>query len=574
VGQNSQHRYDYSYFDDGRLSQLRDLDDWTGQPSQGTFHYMSRVYAYDQSARTTSVQKLPNVNPPAPFTGNYGYDAFNNMNNRSGQYALNQPQSDNSSYSNNRRVGWTYDEDGRVKGSADSATSSTRTWIYNAAGEMVSVAETSAGTTKTDAMAYDGDGYLLYESVTSSSTATTDYLIRSRVLGSALTKLDAAGNQITTYVPANGLVLPLQQNYQGNLTMSWVHRDALGMQEDGKAYDPFGALISNVQPPTSGSPPNIPFYGATYGGASWSSFADANNLSNGCMAASGNPADCDFVSHQGMTDDFWSNLPGVYDDLERGLSGHLTRVFTKFAEADQKNAPGGTTSPPHELEHGSGADAATGGLEVTDDGTLDDDGNPADSGEVDLKNKILTIRTTFLIGPQKRSDSPINTDPDAFKKKPVDGFTDEERDIAIQSRSEAAQIINSNADCQNFFKEKGLLATNEPGDVLKKISLIRGDRNHRGDIAETWPALGSVSMIILYNPFFTKDVGGTTTQFSKPLSTSESRALTMLHELAHAVWRNFHGLAPFQMSSNELDEALFQRCFHGGHEPLPKGVAD
>lgn len=81
-------RYDYSYYADGRLSSLRDLDDVTGDPHVVTFHYMSRVYSYDQAARTTSVSALnPNPNGnliPAPFTGTYGHDAFDNMTSRSG----------------------------------------------------------------------------------------------------------------------------------------------------------------------------------------------------------------------------------------------------------------------------------------------------------------------------------------------------------------------------------------------------------------------------------------------------------------------------------------------------------
>jgi hypothetical protein len=85
-----------------------------------------------------------------------------------------------------------------------------------------------------------------------------------------------------------------QKDYNGNPTMSWVHRDSLGLQEDGKAYDPFGSLIYNVQPPTGGPPPNMPFYGATYAGVSWSSFTNANNFSTGCMM-DGVRADCNRV---------------------------------------------------------------------------------------------------------------------------------------------------------------------------------------------------------------------------------------------------------------------------------------
>jgi len=53
-----------------------------------------------------------------------------------------------------------------------------------------------------------------------------------------------------------------RKDYNGNPTMSWVTATHWAA-EDGKAYDPFGSLIYNVQPPTGGPPPNMPFYGAT-----------------------------------------------------------------------------------------------------------------------------------------------------------------------------------------------------------------------------------------------------------------------------------------------------------------------
>ena len=98
-----------------------------------------------------------------------------------------------------------------------------------------------------------------------------------------MTKLDASGNKDITYVPANGLAFPMQtKDGNGNPTVDEVRRDVTGLQEDGKAVDPFGAVIQNVQPPTGGAPPNMPFYGATYGGVSWNSFTNANNFSTGC----------------------------------------------------------------------------------------------------------------------------------------------------------------------------------------------------------------------------------------------------------------------------------------------------
>jgi hypothetical protein len=107
------------------------------------------------------------------------------------------------------------------------------------------------------------------------------------------------GAKDITYVPANGLVAPMQKydpysNPQSY--MIWVHRDPLGIQENNSngslsAYDPLGNLVANVQPPVVGPPPNMPVYGATYGGLSWNSFINANNFSQGCVV-DGRPALC------------------------------------------------------------------------------------------------------------------------------------------------------------------------------------------------------------------------------------------------------------------------------------------
>jgi len=221
----------------------------------------------------------------APFIGTYGYDEFDNLSSRWGRYALNPNTTDSGTYVNNKRTntGWSYDPDGRVLTSTDTATSTTQSWTYDAAGNQTGISEVSSGTTTVNTLSYDGDGDLLYESVSTPQTTKADYLIRSRVLGTVLTKLDAAGNKDITYVPANGLAAPMQtKDSNGNPIIRWVYRDVTGLQEDGKAYDPFGALIQNVQPPSGGPPPTQPFYGATYGGVSWNSFIDANNLSSGC----------------------------------------------------------------------------------------------------------------------------------------------------------------------------------------------------------------------------------------------------------------------------------------------------
>ena len=331
--------YDYSYFDDGKLRTFKDLNDQIGDPHYVQFHYMSRAYAYDHVGRIAGVSQLPNYSVMPPFTGSYGYDEFNNLTSRGGQYALNSPQSDPQSgttiYANNRRNGWTYNAEGQVTSSSDtsdSGGSSTRTWTYDAAGKLVFVSEVRNGQTTTVAMGYDGDGELIGEIFNGS---TSDYLIRSSVLGTVLTKLTTTGGKDTTYVPAHGLVAPMQkydpysspQSY-----MIWVYRDPLGIQESSNgylsAYDPFGNLVSNVQPPVSGPPPYMPVYGATYGGLSWNSFANANNLAAGCNVG-GFPMDCSRAMIGAMGLEFAMNLPGLHLDNINAEANHVGNFALK-----------------------------------------------------------------------------------------------------------------------------------------------------------------------------------------------------------------------------------------------------
>lgn len=114
--------------------------------------------------------------------------------------------------------------------------------------------EVNSGTTTTNTLSYDGDGRLLYESVTTTTpqSTKTNYLIHSTVLGTMLTKLDALGNKDITYVPTNGLTFSTQtKDFNGNPVVGGALRDATGLQEDGLAVDPFGARVRNVQPPDS-----------------------------------------------------------------------------------------------------------------------------------------------------------------------------------------------------------------------------------------------------------------------------------------------------------------------------------
>jgi YD repeat-containing protein len=550
-------RYDYSYYDDGRLKQLTDLDDQVGDPHTVQFHYMSRSYQYDQAARIAGVGPMsPNPNSvPAPFTGNYGYDEFNNMTSRSGHYALNSDRYDPgpnwdsppATYTNNRRVqsGWAYDADGRVTTSSDTSDaggSSTRTWIYDAAGELITVSETRNGTTTTNSMAYDGDGQLLYESV---SGATSDYLIRSAVLGTVLTKLDATGNKNTTYVPTNGLVAAMQQkDYQGNPTMSWVHRDASGLQETGKAYDPFGNLIPNVQPPVVGPPPYMPFYGATYGGASWNSFTNANNFSGGCnSAANNNPALCNDRMLELMGAEFVSNLPGQHDDMWQGENDHISRL--NGPHDDPNNNGGAIWLPPDDSIPGRFGNWALVAGHVRKESMLPQEPNIPPLRLTD-PTKELRLKHSFSDARNVLTTKGGNAKTKAAIKKCLDFFT---QGISVDEALNILENFGATASYDYRLGESTARTANSGGKMAATVRL--GDPFFADD------NIGIKGTGLTWNPQYNVYVT------MQNLTPRQNRSLTILHEFAHALGLLPHDgrdVDPTGKMSAQNDATIFEKC--------------
>ncbi|HEX8501128.1 MAG TPA: hypothetical protein VF659_11115, partial [Pyrinomonadaceae bacterium] len=287
-------RLDYSYYGDGRLSTVTDLDDGQGSNPPSTLHFMSRSYVYDHLGRVTFAG---GTNTTPPFRQNYAYNEFDNMTSRTGSNGYNGAYiSDTATYTNNRRDGWTYDADGRLTYSPANSNSNARSWNYDAAGGLASTTETSSNGSTTLSLSYDGDGQPIRESTTGGSSPGTFYLVRSTALkGEILTRLKSNGTKAYTYVPAVGVVGARQTilSYNGQQYMEWTHRDPPGITEPGATYDPLGNYIPHVPPQPYQPPSYTGFYGPSYGGST-SSFTNSNNFSTGCML-DGAPASCNSV---------------------------------------------------------------------------------------------------------------------------------------------------------------------------------------------------------------------------------------------------------------------------------------
>jgi len=288
-------RENYSYFADGRLATVMDLDDSGGSNPPATLRFLSRSYSYDHVGRSTGGQGTGIATMPAvPYSQSYSYDQFGNMTVRSGAYYVysqSPPSSaDIATYSNNRRSNWNYNADGQVISTPSTSTDLPRTMTYDAAGRMRTTTQSSQSGTVTYSATYDGDGQLVHEVNTSSGSSTTAYIVRSTVLdGEVLTRLDQSGNKLTTHVPAEGLLFSTQS---GSLIVT-TYRDPLGITETSLGvYDPLGNYIP-YRPSGSPQPPIGSYNSGSMSGLG-SSLSNANNYALGCVM-DGLPTNCKLV---------------------------------------------------------------------------------------------------------------------------------------------------------------------------------------------------------------------------------------------------------------------------------------
>ena len=192
--------------------------------------------------------------------------------------------------------------------------------------------------------------------------------------------------------------------------MSWVHRDASGIQESQSnsaysfnAYDPLGNPIYNVQPPITGPPPYVPFYGATYGGASWNSFSLANNLAAGCNYL-GTPMDCSSAMIKTMGLEFASNLPGFYLDNAYAEQGYAN--YVRAASVQKPKGP--PTLKPAQKQKRNHAEIVR--LRNENAWVGDDEGDPQNSGGEQLSPCLRDALRQYFPqqSAQGKSYSPID----------------------------------------------------------------------------------------------------------------------------------------------------------------------
>lgn len=204
----------YQYYADGSL---RYSQDWVDDR-------FDRSYAYDHMSRVSQALSGAEARgePPSdnrPYHQSFTYDAFNHLTSQVGQHWSQGPNSSDSSFINNRRVGSDYDADGNV-------LSGNAAYTYNSAGQIAVV---QWGTDNT-VQGFDGNGLRVKttETTVSNGQSSTEvrYYVRSTVLGGqVVTEMSGNGTKKRTFVYAGGQVLAWQRIVEGVQRVTWEHRD-------------------------------------------------------------------------------------------------------------------------------------------------------------------------------------------------------------------------------------------------------------------------------------------------------------------------------------------------------------
>ena len=282
---------DYQYYDDGRLKFSHDAQD----------NRLDRSYEYNHAARLSKAQSGAEARgEPAttnrPYKETATYDAFGHLNTRSSLHwskTLGFGSSD--TYTNNRRVGWTYNDEGQWTDGAG------RQHTYDAAGRNAATSWTSGGYFN---QFFDGDGQSV--KVTEPNLAT--YYLRSSVLGGQIIEeLNSSGAKQTGFVyVANKLIG--RQNGTGDVLM--LHGEPSGVSVRASSslssfvvewfeMDPWGAEVYSsdpylVDPAFSG--------GRGEGGPDLPGAGDISMPSTGCTRMlDGVLTLCDFIDRNVMS---------------------------------------------------------------------------------------------------------------------------------------------------------------------------------------------------------------------------------------------------------------------------------
>jgi hypothetical protein len=390
---------------------------------------------------------------PIPYHETFGYDAFSNLTARqSDQWNGSFSDNDSASYTDNRRLGWSYDSDGR------NTTIGTRTYKFDAVGRQtlmtaqqmlpnghhIQVSETSG---------YDADGVKVYDA----ASGVINYYLRSSVLGGAIIEEIGSNGQKNVGYVYSAMGTELAQQSSGSV--NWKHNTPAGTSQYTMVssisaigrieLDPLGADVSITAPaeppPSEGNGDVGAGHFAGLMDARWSDFF---NLSSGCSKAgvaascSGPLANSNLAAQErAFFGSRWYDLPGNANERARG-------------EERYDSIRAGYDPAFNRLVGSVTVTYASGAVETKKNPTLDEyqrleTAYLADSGYSDLETNTVTVYggAEYFISPQN---------PDSFQQA-VD-----------KAVAKSKAILQADNDCSKFFGPNAVAALEA---LAKKLTL-------------------------------------------------------------------------------------------------------
>ena len=220
--------YAYHYFNEntGRAVYAQNLTDPT----------LDRAWDYDHVGRPTHFTSGSNarhytgqggtVLNDGPYSHGYTFDVFGNRTYIEGWGGIGRVET--TTYTNNRRNGFSYDAAGNVTNDLG------QTFTYDATGQQAAASYGGYSLQQN----YDGDRLRLKKV----ENGTTTYYLRSSVLGGQIVaELNGAGTWMRGYVFLGEQLLAVQQN----LSVSWVHQDPVAKSK--RVTNSSGTVVSVVE---------------------------------------------------------------------------------------------------------------------------------------------------------------------------------------------------------------------------------------------------------------------------------------------------------------------------------------
>ena len=433
----------YDYNNDGRIGFVHNVSDAN----------FDRSYSYDHLGRlgqaTTGATARGESSGSTPYDETFAFDAFNNLTARESSTWSQDPLSDGSTYTNNRRGDFGYDADGR------NSTIGTRNYTFDADGQMTLMTGQKWVVTHyvnvSQAEGYDGDGVRVNETI----SGQTKYYLQSSLLDDLIIEeIDSSGQKGMGYVylPDGQLIASQGTSTQGP-QVAWKHDTPAGTGR----YQTYSntSFVSRVELDPVGADiglqaPNVPDTGGNLGDISanhfggilesrWASFFDP---SGGCSSSTGVSASCSKVmSPDGYMNaqirafygDRWYDLPGNHNERELQEGKYVRdvqRIFAESRKVKPKTAP--TLKPFNDLR------------------------NPYRPFDPDVEEPVFSNDAPQIAG----------------QRVPLSG----DQAKAYKDAKNAAEAGLKNAECQKFLREHGI-DPKEIASALKRLKAYDGTKS-------------------------------------------------------------------------------------------------